>query len=159
MLFFIQNSAARSTQNQIGVEGGSRRGNQKKRKGFGNLEDDLSANNKSVQLFDGLKFKNFVLYLAGGANNCIRTSAQKSLMKMEENEYLVEGTKKQEISFQYVLVTYIYILRNRKIDILLDNILVASAVDTNLKTCKTQVFQNALEVLQKSCYSIKVKQL
>lgn len=44
----------------------------------------------------------------------------------------------------------------RKIKVVLNGKLVSDACEENIKATKAQVFNNALEVLRKKCYSIKV---
>uniref|UniRef100_A0A1A9WIF2 NF-kappa-B-repressing factor n=1 Tax=Glossina brevipalpis TaxID=37001 RepID=A0A1A9WIF2_9MUSC len=90
---------------------------------------------KEIDLFEGLRFGKFVIFLHGG-RNCLRESAQRSNVHYDEVEILeANGRKKAEI---YV-----------------DNVLVASACKDTFKASKESAFQEALKILQKCSYCIK----
>lgn len=88
-----------------------------------------------MDLFSGLKYGKFVVYLHGD-RNCLRLSAQRSNIQYVEKEIAENGRKKVEIR--------------------LNDQLVASACEENLKTSKAEVFRKALAILQEHCYTIKV---
>ncbi|KAI9584571.1 hypothetical protein GQX74_006466 [Glossina fuscipes] len=95
----------------------------------------LTKTLKNIDLFENLKFGKFVVFLQGG-RNCLRESAQRSNMPYTEKDYLdPSGRKGAEI---YV-----------------NNVFVAGACEDNLKASKASAFKQALEILQKHCYSIK----
>ncbi|XP_013103633.1 uncharacterized protein LOC106084476 [Stomoxys calcitrans] len=90
----------------------------------------------NVDLFSGLTYNNFIVYLNGG-RNCLQLSAQRSNVPYVEREVRAQNNTK-------------------KIEICLDNKVVASACEDNIKTSKTAAFNKALDILQKQCYSIKL---
>uniref|UniRef100_W8BTA5 NF-kappa-B-repressing factor n=1 Tax=Ceratitis capitata TaxID=7213 RepID=W8BTA5_CERCA len=100
-----------------------------------NSHNKKSGMHKTSDLFEGLPFGKFVLFLNGG-RNCLRVSAQKYNMEYEEKES--DGPN-----------------NNKKLSIFLNGKFVTSACEENIKATKAQAFVNALAVLQKNCYSIK----
>uniref|UniRef100_A0A1I8MPS9 NF-kappa-B-repressing factor n=1 Tax=Musca domestica TaxID=7370 RepID=A0A1I8MPS9_MUSDO len=88
-----------------------------------------------VDLFSGLKHKQFILFLNGG-RQCIQLSAQRSHVPFEEKEIPAENNIK-------------------KVEIRLNNNVVALATGENLKLAKANAFTCALEKLQNECYTIK----
>ncbi|XP_017480117.1 PREDICTED: NF-kappa-B-repressing factor [Rhagoletis zephyria] len=94
-----------------------------------------NQNKTGNDLFEGLTYGKFILFLNGG-RNCLRTSAQKCNMEYEEKEIDGPNTRKE-------------------IKVFLNGKLVTKASEENLKATKLQAFSNALDVLQKKCYSIK----
>ncbi|KAM7362620.1 uncharacterized protein ACRADG_013220 isoform 2-T2 [Cochliomyia hominivorax] len=114
--------------------------NNNKRKGFGGVEDEPSAKKKSttpVDLFSGLKYGKFVVYLHGD-RNCLRLSAQRSNVQYVEKEVATTNGRKQ-------------------VEIRLDDELIATSCEENLKASKAEAFRKALSELQEHCYTIKIE--
>lgn len=110
-----------------------------KRKCFSNERPDETSAKKvtsTENIFSGLKYGTFVVYLHGD-RNCLRLSAQRSNMQYTEKEDALDNGRKQ-------------------VEIKLNDQIVASACEENLKASKTEVFRKALLILQKECYTIKV---
>lgn len=136
----------RSTQQTNNGPGTSFQGNNNKRKRFGDggagdNEDDIQQPSakrapSSVDLFAGLKYGKFVVSLHGD-RNCLRLSAQRSNIQYAEKEVAAENGRK-------------------RVEIHLNNQLVASACEDNLKASKAEAFRKTLSILQEQCYSIKV---
>lgn len=112
--------------------------NNNMRKGFGADSGEpvtKKASVTNIDLFSGLKYGKFVLYLHGD-RNCLRISAQRSNVLYVEKEIAENGRKKVEIR--------------------LNDQLVASACEENLKATKAEAFRRALATLQEHCYTIQV---
>lgn len=76
------------------------------------------------------------MVLLNGDRNCLRLSAQRSNIQYVEKEVVADNGRKQ-------------------VEIYLNNQLVSSACEENLKASKTEVFRKSLAILQEHCYSIK----
>ncbi|XP_054726816.1 uncharacterized protein LOC129236447 [Anastrepha obliqua] len=100
-----------------------------------NSSTNYNHNRTSNDLFGGLTFGKFVVFLNGG-RNCLRMSAQRCNMEYEERENSGPNASKE-------------------ISVFVNDTLVTKACDENLKATKLKAFSNALEILQKKCYSIK----
>ncbi|XP_067617398.1 NF-kappa-B-repressing factor [Eurosta solidaginis] len=117
-----------------GGSGQQNNNSSKKSRIYNNPASQISNN-----LFDGLKYGKFILIISGG-RNCLRASALRNNMSYEETEMDAPNSRK-------------------KMCVYLNGELVASACEENLKLAKFQAFKNALEELQKNCYSIKANPL
>ncbi|XP_065371887.1 NF-kappa-B-repressing factor [Calliphora vicina] len=111
-----------------------------KRKGFGNVavggnETSVKRASSGVDLFSGLKYGKFVVYLHGD-RNCLRLSAQRCNIQYVEKEVTLDNGRKQ-------------------IEIRLNEHIVATACEDNLKASKAEAFRKALTTLQEQCYTIK----
>ncbi|XP_061390685.1 uncharacterized protein LOC133326025 [Musca vetustissima] len=113
-----------------------------KRKHFdigGDNMDEMQAppakKTPQTDLFAGLKYNRFIVFLNGG-RQCLQLSAQRSNVLYEEKEVPAENNIK-------------------KVEVRLNNQVVAVATGENLKTAKANAFNKALETLQTECYSIK----
>uniref|UniRef100_A0A0A1WSM1 NF-kappa-B-repressing factor n=2 Tax=Zeugodacus cucurbitae TaxID=28588 RepID=A0A0A1WSM1_ZEUCU len=113
----------------------ARLGGQQQNLNRNNADKKQSGMHKSSNLYEGLPFGKYVLFLIGG-RSCLRTSAMRCNVEYEEKE--VEDPKNR-----------------KKIQVFLNGKLVCEACEDNIKAAKAQAFNNALEVLQKKCYSIK----
>ncbi|KAH8363422.1 hypothetical protein KR084_010025, partial [Drosophila pseudotakahashii] len=92
-----------------------------------------------IDLFQGLRFGQLILLLAGG-RNCLRNSCSVANCKYEERASLdqqaTDATKYAEV--------------------LINDEVIASGQGESLKTAKTAAFKQALLMLQSHCYSIKL---
>ncbi|XP_011180959.2 uncharacterized protein Nkrf_0 [Zeugodacus cucurbitae] len=113
----------------------ARLGGQQQNLNRNNADKKQSGMHKSSNLYEGLPFGKYVLFLIGG-RSCLRTSAMRCNVEYEEKE--VEDPKNR-----------------KKIQVFLNGKLVCEACEDNIKAAKAQAFNNALEVLQNKCYSIK----
>ncbi|XP_023292359.2 NF-kappa-B-repressing factor [Lucilia cuprina] len=131
----------KSTQQTNNVQTASSYQANNKRKGFGNeavgSDEPLTKRTSSttLDLFSGLKYGKFVVYLHGD-RNCLRLSAQRGNIQYVEKEVVVENGRKQ-------------------VEIRLNEQIVATACEENLKASKAEAFRKALATLQQQCYTIK----
>lgn len=91
-----------------------------------------------LDLFEGLRFGNLIIYLAGG-RSCLRNSC--NLAKMKYDERLIE-TQTNETS--------------KTAEIVINDEVIATGQGDNLKAAKVAAYKQALLLLQTHCYSIKV---
>ncbi|KAH8313704.1 hypothetical protein KR067_010593 [Drosophila pandora] len=108
-----------------------RRSNQDSRLCFGGGEP--------INLFEGLRFGQLVLFLAGG-RSCLRNSCTASNLKYDERASL-EHQATDTTKYAEVLV---------------NDQVIASGQGENLKVAKQAAFKQALLLLQSHCYSIKL---
>ncbi|XP_075147934.1 uncharacterized protein LOC142221933 [Haematobia irritans] len=129
----------RTTQQYNDVPKTIQHGQKRKHFELGDEEDAPSQPSKkpvNIDLFSDLKYKKFIVFLNGG-RNCLQLSAQRSNLAYVEREVRGENNTKT-------------------IEVCVDNKVVASACEDNVKASKTTAFNKALEILQKECYSIKL---
>ncbi|KRG02300.1 uncharacterized protein Dmoj_GI22032, isoform B [Drosophila mojavensis] len=91
-----------------------------------------------LDLFEGLRFGNLIIYLAGG-RSCLRNSC--NLAKMKYDERLIE-TQTNETS--------------KTAEIVINDEVIATGQGDNLKAAKVAAYKQALLLLQTHCYSIKL---
>ncbi|XP_018799208.1 PREDICTED: NF-kappa-B-repressing factor [Bactrocera latifrons] len=128
-------AASEAAEARVKARSGGHSGQQQNLNRNNSDNSKLSSMHKSNNLFEGLPFGKFVLFLIGG-RSCVRMSAQRCNIEYEEKE--VEGPN-----------------NTKKINMFLNGKLVSDACEENVKAAKAQVFNNALDVLQHKCYSIK----
>lgn len=95
-----------------------------------------------INLFDGLRFGNLIIFLAGG-RSCLRNSCIASKMKYDERQSEVQpedGTSKST-------------------EILVNDSVIATGTGENIKAAKLAAYKQALLFLQTHCYSIKVSNI
>ncbi|TDG51376.1 hypothetical protein AWZ03_002171 [Drosophila navojoa] len=91
-----------------------------------------------LDLFQGLRFGNLIIYLAGG-RSCLRNSC--NLAKMKYDERSIE-TQTMETS--------------KTAEIVINDEVIATEQGENLKAAKMAAYKQALLLLQTHCYSIKL---
>ncbi|XP_017055233.1 uncharacterized protein LOC108097468 [Drosophila ficusphila] len=92
-----------------------------------------------IDLFQGLRFGQLILYLAGG-RSCLRNSCTVANVKYEER---VSQDQPASDTTKYA-------------EVLINDSVIASGQGENLKTAKQAAFKQALLFLQTHCYSIKL---
>lgn len=95
-----------------------------------------------INLFDGLRFGNLIIFLAGG-RSCLRNSCIASKVKYEERQSDVQP--EDGIS--------------KSTEILLNDSVIATGSGENIKAAKLAAYKQALLFLQTHCYSIKVSNI
>ncbi|EDW59075.2 NF-kappa-B-repressing factor [Drosophila virilis] len=91
-----------------------------------------------LNLFEGLRFGNLIIYLAGG-RSCLRNAC--NIAKMKYDERLSE-TQTDDMS--------------KTADILINDEIIASGRGENPKAAKLAAYKQAVLLLQTHCYSIKL---
>ncbi|KAM8703343.1 hypothetical protein ACLKA7_008031 [Drosophila subpalustris] len=92
-----------------------------------------------INLFDGLRFGNLVIYLAGG-RSCLRNSCTASKTKYEERQS--EAQPADDTS--------------KTAEILINDQVIATGSGENLKAAKLSAYKQGVLFLQTHCYSIKL---
>ncbi|XP_060647247.1 NF-kappa-B-repressing factor [Drosophila nasuta] len=94
-----------------------------------------------VNLFDGLRYGNLVIYLAGG-RSCLRNSCNTVKIKYEERSSEAQQAIADDLS--------------KTAEILLNDEVIATGIGENLKIAKLAAYKQAILLLQTHCYSIKL---
>ncbi|XP_017067810.1 NF-kappa-B-repressing factor isoform X2 [Drosophila eugracilis] len=92
-----------------------------------------------INLFQGLRFGQLILFLAGG-RNCLRNSCTSANLKYEER-----ASKDQPATAM-----------TKYADVLINDEVIASGQGENIKAARFAAFKQALLFLQSHCYSIKL---